>query len=107
MKLETLNMGAFEVNNYILFDEESKEIVLIDAGGDFEMTKSAIDKYDGTLKYILNTHGHMDHIAGDADLQNHYYWRWYWPWWAHSPDSPCPRHWCRVSSPPSAPLPAG
>lgn len=72
MKLETLNMGLFEVNNYILFDEDSKEIVLIDAGGDFEMTKSAIDKYNGTLKYILNTHGHMDHIAGDADLQNYY-----------------------------------
>lgn len=72
MKLETLNMGAFQVNNYILFDEDSKEIVLIDAGGDFEMTKSAIDKYNGVLKYILNTHGHMDHIAGDADLQRHY-----------------------------------
>jgi len=72
MQIEILNMGLFKVNNYILYDEISKEIVLIDAGGAFEMTKQAIDNYDGELKYILNTHGHMDHIAGDYDLQNHY-----------------------------------
>lgn len=72
MKLEILNMGLFEVNNYILFDEESKDIVLIDAGGDFEMTKSKIDSLGGNLKYLLNTHAHMDHIAGDCDIQNYY-----------------------------------
>ena len=72
MKLKILNQGAFRVNNYILFDEESKEAVLIDAGGDFQETKSALDEMDATLKYILNTHGHMDHIAGDEELRKHY-----------------------------------
>ena len=72
MKLEILTMGLFEVNNYLLFDENSKDIVLIDAGGDFEKTKSAIDALDGNLKYILNTHAHFDHIAGDFDIQNFY-----------------------------------
>ena len=72
MKLEILTMGLFEVNNYIVFDEESKDIVLIDAGGDFELTKSKIDELGGNLKYILNTHGHFDHIAGDYDIQKYY-----------------------------------
>jgi len=72
MKLINLNMGLFKVNNYILFDEASRDIVLIDAGGDFEQTKSAIDNLGGNLKYLLNTHGHMDHIAGDYDIQNYY-----------------------------------
>ena len=72
MQLTKLTMGPIQVNNYILFDEESKDIVLIDAGGDFEQTKTAIDKLGGNLKYLLNTHGHMDHIAGDYDIQNHY-----------------------------------
>ncbi len=73
MKLVTLTMGLFRVNNYLLFDETSKEIVLIDAGGDFEQTKNAIDKLGGNLKYLLNTHAHMDHIAGDYDIQNYYH----------------------------------
>jgi len=72
MKLKILNIGSFKVNNYILFDEESNEIVLIDAGGDLEATKAEIDKLGGELKYLLNTHGHMDHIAGDYDIQNYY-----------------------------------
>ena len=72
MKLKTLNMGLFKVNNYLLFDEESKDIILIDAGGDFEMTKSAVDELGGNLKYLLNTHAHMDHIAGDFDIQRYY-----------------------------------
>ncbi len=65
-------MGLFQVNNYILFDEESNDIILIDAGGNFEQTKNAIDELNGNFKYIIHTHGHMDHIAGDFDLQNHY-----------------------------------
>lgn len=72
MELKILNIGSFKVNNYILFDEESKDIVLIDAGGDLEATKAAIEKLGGNLKYLLNTHGHMDHIAGDYDIQNYY-----------------------------------
>ncbi len=72
MELEILTMGLFEVNNYILFDKESQDIVMIDAGGDFELTKSKIEELGGNLQYILNTHGHFDHIAGDYDIQNHY-----------------------------------
>lgn len=72
MQLEILNMGLFKVNNYILFDEETKETILIDAGGDIDMTKNAIEKIGGNLKYLLNTHAHMDHIAGDYDIQKHY-----------------------------------
>jgi len=72
MKLLKLTMGLFQVNNYILLDEESRDIVLIDAGGDFEQTKQNIDTLNGNFKYILHTHGHMDHIAGDYDLQKYY-----------------------------------
>jgi len=72
MKLITLNQGAFRVNNYILFDEITKEAVLIDAGGDFIETRKVMDDLDADFKYILNTHAHMDHIAGDEELQRNY-----------------------------------
>ncbi len=72
MKLKKLNQGVFRVNNYILFDEETKDAILIDAGGDFAETKAAIDELGANLKYILNTHSHMDHIAGDEEIQRNY-----------------------------------
>ena len=72
MKLKKLNQGVFRVNNYILFDEETKDAVLIDAGGDFAETKAAIDEFGANLKYLLNTHSHMDHIAGDEEIQRNY-----------------------------------
>ena len=72
MKLKTLNQGLFRVNNYILFDEETKDAVLIDAGGDFKEIKSALDELGANLKYLLNTHSHMDHIAGDEEIQRNF-----------------------------------
>lgn len=70
MIIKTLTIGAFQVNNYLIIDENSKDAVLIDAGGDFEATKKLADENNVTIKYLLNTHGHMDHIAGVHDLQS-------------------------------------
>ena len=72
MKIKKLNQGVFRVNNYILFDEDTKDAVLIDAGGDFKETQTALDELGANLKYLLNTHSHMDHIAGDEEIQRNY-----------------------------------
>lgn len=69
MIIKTLNMGAFQVNNYLVIDEEAKEAVLIDAGGDYNMTVKAAEECCAKIKYILNTHAHMDHIAGTEEIQ--------------------------------------
>ena len=69
MIIKTLVVGSFQVNNYLVIDENSGEAVLIDAGGDFEATKKLAEENKAKIKYILNTHGHMDHIAGDYDIQ--------------------------------------
>ncbi|MDD3594522.1 MAG: MBL fold metallo-hydrolase [Candidatus Gastranaerophilales bacterium] len=69
MIIKTLNMGVFQVNNYIVMDETTKDAALIDAGGDYKMTMAAVKELGCNLKYILNTHAHMDHTAGDEELQ--------------------------------------
>jgi hydroxyacylglutathione hydrolase len=69
MIIKTLNMGAFQVNNYLVIDEESKQAVLIDAGGDYDAVMKVARENKAEIKYILNTHGHMDHIAGDEEIQ--------------------------------------
>lgn len=62
-------MGSFQVNCYLVIDETTNQAVLIDAGGDYELVKSQAEKHNVEIKALLNTHGHMDHIAGDYDLQ--------------------------------------
>ena len=69
MIIETLTVGSFQVNNYLVVSDNN-DAVLIDAGGDYEATSKAANKYNAKIKYVLNTHAHLDHIAGDYDIQN-------------------------------------
>ncbi len=56
-------------NCYIIFDEDSKEIMVIDPAGDVDKIKEMIDILKGKLKYIYLTHCHGDHIAGVTELK--------------------------------------
>ncbi len=72
MQLDIKQTGPLEVNTYILKDEESKEAVIIDVGGDFEQIKTQLDKQGYKIIYILNTHGHFDHVLGEAVITKNY-----------------------------------
>lgn len=69
MIVKTMVVGPFQVNNYLVVCEETKEAVLIDAGGDLSKLEKRLAETGATLKYIFNTHGHLDHIAGIAEIQ--------------------------------------
>lgn len=51
-------------NCYIVFDEESKEAMVIDPAGDTEKIVEMLDILKANLKYIYITHCHGDHIGG-------------------------------------------
>lgn len=51
-------------NNYLIIDEESKEAALIDCSAVDNDIRAELKAQGATLKYILLTHGHFDHIAG-------------------------------------------
>lgn len=65
MEIKIFSTGAMQVNTYVLIDEESKEAVIIDLGGDFDDILKYIQEQGAKLKAILNTHGHFDHIMGE------------------------------------------
>lgn len=72
MNLDTILTGPLEVNTYILKDEDSKEALIIDVGGSFEEIKKELDEQGYSIKYILNTHGHFDHVLGELDIPQKY-----------------------------------
>lgn len=51
-------------NNYLLIDEKSKEAALVDCSSVDNRIWEELKNNNATLKYILLTHGHFDHIAG-------------------------------------------
>jgi glyoxylase-like metal-dependent hydrolase (beta-lactamase superfamily II) len=59
----------FQQNCTILFDEETKEGVVIDPGGDVAAIVDAVKENGLTLKEIWLTHGHIDHAGGADELR--------------------------------------
>ena len=67
MILECLPIGMFSSNCYII--GENGEGVIIDAGGNSEEIYKAVEKHDLKAKYIILTHGHVDHICSASKLR--------------------------------------
>lgn len=67
MEIYRLETEPFGTNAYLLIGRESRESVLVDAPGDADRV---VEKLAGsTVKYILLTHGHMDHTMVLEELQ--------------------------------------
>lgn len=62
-------VGPFAANCYVLADSVTKDTCLIDPGADPEPIKNYLKKEGLKLKYIINTHGHGDHIAANGSFQ--------------------------------------
>ena len=57
-------------NCYIIKDEESKEMMVIDPGGEIDKIIDMLNILEGNLKYIYLTHCHGDHIGAVDELKN-------------------------------------
>lgn len=71
MNIHKFTIGNFAVNNYLVHTVNSSQAILFDAGEDTEVILKKIDQLKLDLKFLVNTHGHSDHIAGNNKiLQN-------------------------------------
>lgn len=70
MILKNLAVGPLEVCCYIIGCEKTKEVAVIDPGGDADKIAQLIKKNQFKPVYILGTHGHFDHIGGAKELQD-------------------------------------
>src|SRR5271155_4818987 len=69
MILETIPVGPLQCNCSILGDETSREAIVVDPGDDIARIMALLAKHNLTVKQIVITHAHIDHIAGAHRLK--------------------------------------
>ena len=58
-------VGSLEVITYLVVCPESREALMVDPGGPAPGLAAQLDQGGWRLRWIVNTHGHADHIAGN------------------------------------------
>lgn len=69
MFLKQMQVGHMAIFAYIVGDEASGEGLVIDPAANVDGLISEAQKKGLTIKYIVNTHGHVDHISGNQDMK--------------------------------------
>ena len=72
MRIQTLVVGALQVNCHIVSDGESPDCMVVDPGGSARAIIEAIEDAKLAPQWIVNTHAHGDHIGGNAQLKERY-----------------------------------
>ena len=72
MKIHPIIVSPFLTNCYVLGCEDTQEAIIIDAGFNAEKILHIIEKEGYTLKYLINTHAHLDHISAVAEIKEKY-----------------------------------
>ena len=71
--LNRFTVGPMAVNCYALADTVTKDACLIDPGADPARIKNFLTRNSLNLKFIINTHGHGDHIAANGSFNSPVY----------------------------------
>ena len=68
LKGAVVPVTAFQQNCTVLWDDGTKQGVVVDPGGDVDRILAAIRQAGVSVERIWLTHGHLDHAGGAADL---------------------------------------
>ena len=75
IEIQSFTFNPFMEQTYVLFDE-TKEAVIVDPGCHAQEEKDILTQFisdhDLKPKYVINTHGHIDHVLGNAFIKQHY-----------------------------------
>ena len=72
MKIMQLCVGMIATNCYIVYDENTREAAVIDPGDNARSILKAVEQEKLTVKYVMLTHAHFDHIGAMEPLRKEY-----------------------------------
>ena len=73
MKYKKYNLlSSFDTNTYLVWDEDSMEAMLIDVAAPSQEIINEIKSLNLKLKFLINTHGHGDHIGGNKSIKQNF-----------------------------------
>jgi len=71
--MESMTVGILATNCYLLLCDDTRESLIIDPGFSIEEANTVLERIRRSrakVKYIVNTHGHFDHISGNGLLKD-------------------------------------
>ncbi len=69
MQWQRWTVGELATNCYLVWCEKTRQATIIDPGDQGEQLLAALEDQELQLQSVINTHGHADHIGGNACLQ--------------------------------------
>ena len=69
MEIKVITVGITDTNCYIVFTRDTGEAAVIDPGSSPDRIMRFISENNLTVKNILLTHGHFDHILGVQQIK--------------------------------------
>ncbi|MBI2677556.1 MAG: MBL fold metallo-hydrolase [Candidatus Koribacter versatilis] len=66
---EVFPVGPLQCNCSVMGDERTREAMVVDPGDDIEHVLAVLQKHQLTVRQIVITHGHIDHIGGAMKLK--------------------------------------
>lgn len=76
LKLQRIVFNIFGENTYIIWDDITKETIIVDPGCAYndeeEQLSNFIVEHGLNIKYLFNTHCHIDHILGNSFVKESY-----------------------------------
>jgi glyoxylase-like metal-dependent hydrolase (beta-lactamase superfamily II) len=70
MIIETFPVGLLQCNCTILGSEQTHEAIVIDPGDDVPEVLERLRRHRLTVKHIIATHGHIDHVGGLKEIKD-------------------------------------
>ncbi len=74
IQIQKFTFNLFSENTFVLWDDESKECAIVDPGCSDSSEEQILENFinDGNfkVKYLINTHCHIDHILGCEFVKN-------------------------------------
>jgi glyoxylase-like metal-dependent hydrolase (beta-lactamase superfamily II) len=70
LNIKTVVSAPFDQNAYVVWLEGCQDAIVVDPGFDTESIEALLARHDLRLSAVVNTHGHADHIAGNAPMKS-------------------------------------